>query len=367
MRKEIIKEAKTVEEALALAAKGLGVDASAITTYEVITEAKKGFLGIGATDAKVRVIFEEPGDAASIALDFVNGVIREMELNAEAHIHSNANGEARIEIAGENAGILIGHHGDTLDALQYLANLAANKREEHDDNYTKISVDVENYRAKREETLRGVARRMANKVQKYKKSMTLEPMNPYERRIIHAEIQKIEGVSTNSVGSEHSRRIVVFLVDENGEALTPKDGRNERRAKGDKKGAKGERKEGKENKEGGENGERKAKSKGGRNDRRRSEKPQTAAPVTAPDSEGESTEKDESVSTKKPYYIRPRHASTRIPADLERTRQKPVKKESVESYFFDLENGGGFTREKEEPSDIAKACGIYDGDPEEQN
>lgn len=344
MKKEIIKTAKTVEEAVALAAKELGVEPSTLT-YEVITEAKKGFLGIGATDAEIRVTFDE-GGAADVALRFVEGVIREMELSAEAHITKTTKSEARIEIAGENAGILIGHHGDTLDALQYLANLAANKREEHDDNYTKISVDVENYRSKREDTLRALARRMANKVQKYKKSMILEPMNPYERRIIHSEIQKIEGVSTNSVGSDHNRRIVMFLVDENGEALTPKDGRGERRQKGEKKDER-----------------RGGKGRGGKGERTRREKP-ASAPKAEVKAEGEEEEKKETDITKKPYYIRPRHASTRIPADLERTRQKPVKKESVESYFFDLENGGGFTREKEEPSEIAKACGIYDEAPD---
>lgn len=346
MKKEIIKEAKTVEEAVALAAKELGVAPSTLK-YEVITEAKKGFLGLGATDARIRVTVDD--DAASIALRFVMGIISEMELKAEAHITNNTDGEARIEIAGENAGILIGHHGDTLDALQYLANLAANQREEHDDNYTKISVDVENYRSKREETLRGLARRMATKVQKYKKSMTLEPMNPYERRIIHAEIQKIEGVSTNSVGSDHSRRIVIFLVDENGEAITSKDGRSDRRQKGEKKD---------------DRGERKGKGRGTKNDRPRREKPAEAAPKAETAAESAEEKKETTDITKKPYYIRPRHASTRIPADLERTRQKPQKKESVESYFFDLENGGGFTREKEEPSEIAKACGIYDDIPE---
>ena len=100
----------------------------------------------------------------------------------------------------------------TLDSLQYLANLAANKRiDGKKDEYVKISVDVEGYRAKREETLRALARRMAAKVQKYKKSVMLEPMNPYERRIIHSEIQTIPGVSTNSIGSENNRKIVIFL------------------------------------------------------------------------------------------------------------------------------------------------------------
>ena len=124
------------------------------------------------------------------------------------------NGEKRITVSGESAAILIGHHGETLDSLQYLASLAANKRVDgKKGEYVRITVDVEGYRAKREETLRALARRMAGRVLKYKKSVMLEPMNPYERRIIHSEIQNIEGVSTNSIGSENNRRIVMFLDD----------------------------------------------------------------------------------------------------------------------------------------------------------
>jgi spoIIIJ-associated protein len=126
------------------------------------------------------------------------------------------NGEKKIAINGESAAILIGHHGDTLDSLQYLANLAANKKiDGKKGDYVKISVDVEGYRAKREEVLRGLARKMASRVLKYKKSVMLEPMNPYERRIIHSEIQNIEGVSTNSIGSENNRKIVIFLDGDN--------------------------------------------------------------------------------------------------------------------------------------------------------
>ena len=100
--------------------------------------------------------------------------------------------------------------------MQYLANLAANKKVDgKKGDYVKITVDVEGYRAKREETLRELARRKAASVLKYKKSVMLEPMNPYERRIIHSEIQNIEGVSTNSIGSENNRKIVIFLDDNN--------------------------------------------------------------------------------------------------------------------------------------------------------
>ena len=137
-----------------------------------------------------------------------------MGLDATVTYAKTADGDDRINIDGEGAGILIGHHGETLDSLQYLASLAANKKVDgKKEDYVRITVDVEGYRAKREETLRALARRMAARVQKYKKSVMLEPMNPYERRIIHSEIQNIAGVSTNSIGSENNRKIVIFLTD----------------------------------------------------------------------------------------------------------------------------------------------------------
>jgi len=125
----------------------------------------------------------------------------------------------RVLIYGEDACSLIGHHGETLNAFQYLANLAvirASKqaREAGEDaDKSRVTVDIENYRAKREATLRALARRMAHKALKYRRSVMLEPMNPYERRIIHSEIQKIDGVSTNSIGAENNRKIVIYLTD----------------------------------------------------------------------------------------------------------------------------------------------------------
>ena len=139
-----------------------------------------------------------------------------MELAAvTVAMHPGNNDDMVITVDGEAAGVLIGHHGDTLDALQYLANLAANRKEEGEKReYARITVDVESYRAKREDALRILARKKAHQVLKYKKSIMLEPMNPYERRIIHSEIQKMEGVSTNSIGVENNRRIVIFLEEE---------------------------------------------------------------------------------------------------------------------------------------------------------
>ena len=210
MKKEIIVSAKTIEEALAEAAEKLGAPSVEKLEYTVIDEPKKGLFGIGAVPAKISAIYTCGGeeDAAMMVKD----LLAKMNIEANVVVSDGENGEKRIVVEGENAAILIGHHGETLDALQYLANLAANKKVNGEKReYVKITVDVEGYRAKREETLRALARRMADKVIKYKKSVMLEPMNPYERRIIHSEVQKIDGVSTNSIGSDNNRKVVMYL------------------------------------------------------------------------------------------------------------------------------------------------------------
>ena len=211
MKREVITTGKTVEDALASAAEQLGVAVSAIE-YTVIEEAKRGFLGLGATPAKISASYTEKGE--DLALNFIKTLVADMGLNVNVEM-KDTDGDAKlIDITGEGAGILIGHHGDTLDSIQYLANLAANKKVDGEKRpFVKISIDAEGYRAKREQTLRELARKMADKVIKYMKSVMLEPMNPYERRIIHSEIQNIEGVSTNSIGSENNRKIVVYLED----------------------------------------------------------------------------------------------------------------------------------------------------------
>ncbi len=215
MKKEITVSAKTVEEALEKAVAELGAPSASDIEYTVIEEAKKGFLGFGGTPAKITASYEEkPKGGAAAAVAFIEKLVADMQLDATVSVKDGDNGDTVISINGESAGILIGHHGDTLDSLQYLASLAANKKIEGEKKeYTKITIDIENYRAKREETLRTLARHMANKVVRYKKSVMLEPMNPYERRIIHSEIQGIPGVSTNSIGSENNRKIVIYLDD----------------------------------------------------------------------------------------------------------------------------------------------------------
>lgn len=208
MKNELIVQASTVDAALEKASKELGVEIGSLE-YVVLEEAKKGFLGIGGTPAKVKVTYAlKPIDAAA---KFINTLISDLELNAEAKIEETGDGEATVTICGEDAGSLIGHHGDTLDAFQYLVNLAANKKDDDERKYTRISVDIENYRENREVALSELAEKIAARVKKTKRSFTLEPMNAYERRIIHASIQKIEGVTTNSIGEEGNRKVVVYL------------------------------------------------------------------------------------------------------------------------------------------------------------
>lgn len=153
---------------------------------------------------KTEVIVTPEEMATGIA--FTKTLLANMKVDAKVE----QDGDARIVISGETSSILIGHHGETLDAIQYLVNLCVCRSSETPQKeFVKIVVDVENYREKREETLRALARRMAAKAVKYKRNVLLEPMNPYERRIIHSEVQNIENVSTHSVGSDENRKIVI--------------------------------------------------------------------------------------------------------------------------------------------------------------
>ncbi len=158
------------------------------------------------------------------SFDFIMTLISDIGLNASAELFSCDDGTRRITISGTDASVLIGHHGDTLDALQYLANLAsAQKNESGIRDKSRVTIDIEGYRAKREETLRALARRMAAKALRNRRSVMLEPMSAYERRIIHSEIQGIEGVSTNSIGSDNNRKIVIFLTDKKPKELFEED------------------------------------------------------------------------------------------------------------------------------------------------
>ncbi len=205
MIKETTVTAKTVELALEKGAEELGYTVEQVQ-YEILEEPRSGFLGIGSVNAKLRVFHEDT--PTEKAFDFVKTLLENMEINADINVTEETEDSALITVSGANLGLLIGKHGDVLDAIQYLATLAANKDK---DDFFRISVDVEGYREKRAEVLRALARKMADRVLKSRRNYTLEPMNAYERRIIHSEIQKIEGVTTYSVGQDSDRKIVISL------------------------------------------------------------------------------------------------------------------------------------------------------------
>lgn len=241
--------AKTVQDALTEASVKLGLTSDQVE-YEVIEKGSTGFLGIGNKPAKIRArkkeekpIEEERAETAEAAesvaeessleevpaaeekvserkekllldpklsaREFLTAVLEKMGIEAELEISDNEEEEClEIDIKGKNMGILIGKRGQTLDSLQYLTSLVVNKGT---DEYVRIKLDTENYRQRRKETLENLARNIAYKVKKTKRPVTLEPMNPYERRVIHYALQNDKFVTTHSEGEEPYRHVVVTL------------------------------------------------------------------------------------------------------------------------------------------------------------
>ena len=205
-QKQIQKSGKSIEESLKLALSELGVSENEVT-YTVVEEASKGFLGIGAKEAVINVQLKEEQTVAVGAEEFLASVFDAMGM--EVKITSDkAEDELNFQLEGDDLGIVIGKRGDTLDSLQYLASLVENKGKSRDE-YTRVTIDTEGYRQKREDSLKALSERLANKVAKSGKKYTLEPMNPYERRIIHANLQGNEEVTTFSIGEEPYRKVVI--------------------------------------------------------------------------------------------------------------------------------------------------------------
>ena len=286
--REVIQEAKTVEEAIDLACQQLGVDRGD-AEFEILTLPKRGFLGLRNTPAKVRVYVEEPAPApapapqrprredsprrerperaerperqerperaerprrerpapqpqpeaaapveesqpeparpprqeqrqqlefvpadtlegkARAAADYLQSVLNAMDIQAEITAAFPENGVI-LRLAGEGLGVIIGRRGETLDALQYLCGLVANRQE---GDYLRVTIDSGNYRQKRERTLEQLAKKLSGNVVRFGRPATLEPMNPYERRIIHSTVSKLEGVTSASIGEEPNRRVVI--------------------------------------------------------------------------------------------------------------------------------------------------------------
>lgn len=209
--KSVIKSAKTVEEAVDIALKELGLEREDVS-IEVLEEPSKRFFGLmGTTPAKVKVVGDK--ELEYLAESFLSELLEKMDIVGDLHVSRNKN-DLFVKVDGISStdkGILIGKRGSTLDSIQYLLSLSLNKNR---DKYVKVTLDIEDYREKREQTLVELAKKLANTVKKNKKTIRLEPMNPYERRIIHSALQGDKGIVTYSEGEEPYRRVIVQLKKE---------------------------------------------------------------------------------------------------------------------------------------------------------
>ncbi|OLN34028.1 RNA-binding cell elongation regulator Jag/EloR [Desulfosporosinus metallidurans] len=200
------KTGKTVEEAITAGVLQLAVDRNQVKVEVLEEPAKKGLFGLfGKSLARVRVSYED--DIGMLATEFIHKVCQAMKINADTQVSKDGE-HWHIDITGPELGILIGRRGDTLDALQYLTNLAVAKRLSE---RVRIIVDVEGYRLRREETLVRLAKRLSEKVKRTGIKIVLEPMNPHERRIIHTTLQDEARISTFSEGDDPNRRVVISL------------------------------------------------------------------------------------------------------------------------------------------------------------
>jgi spoIIIJ-associated protein len=201
------KRAKTVDEAITDALIELGTTSDNVT-IEVLEKGSSGIFGfINTKLAKVRVT--KKMSIEDVAVNFLENVFDKMNLIVKINVrNSDKDGFLDIDLSGEDMGVLIGKRGQTLDSLQYLTSLVANKES---DSYVKVKIDSENYRERRKETLENLAYNLAFKVKKTRKSVFLEPMNPYERRIIHSALQNDKNVETHSEGEEPFRKVVITL------------------------------------------------------------------------------------------------------------------------------------------------------------
>ena len=198
--------AKTVSDAITEACKALGVTSEKLD-YVVVEEGSAGFLGIGAKNASINA--KVKSSVSDVAKNFLNDVFAAMNMTVVINVeYKEDEKELNIDLAGDDMGVLIGKRGQTLDSLQYLVSLIVNKES---DDYIRVKVDTENYRKRRQDTLENLAKNIAFKVKRTKRTVSLEPMNPYERRIIHSALQNDKFVTTHSEGEEPFRHVVVTM------------------------------------------------------------------------------------------------------------------------------------------------------------
>ena len=198
--------AKNVDDAITQATVQLGITSDQLE-YEVLDKGSTGFLGIGSKNAVIKARKKFSIDENDV--EFLSSIFDAMKMEVEILVAVNEEEHIiEVELKGDDMGILIGKRGQTLDSLQYLTNLAINK---HSDEYYKVKIDTEDYRKRRKETLENLAKNMAYKVKRTKRPVSLEPMNPFERRIIHSALQNDRYVTTHSEGDEPYRHVVVTL------------------------------------------------------------------------------------------------------------------------------------------------------------
>ncbi len=197
---------KTIDDAITAACQKLTITSDRLE-YEVVDEGSNGFLGFNAKPAVIKA--KEKSSIEDKAKLFLDDVFAAMNLVVNITIKTNEEDKSLdIDLAGNEMGVLIGKRGQTLDSLQYLTSLVVNKES---DDYVRVKVDTENYRERRKETLENLAKNISFKVKRTKRSVSLEPMNPYERRIIHSSLQGDKFVTTISEGEEPFRRVVIKL------------------------------------------------------------------------------------------------------------------------------------------------------------
>lgn len=198
--------AKTVNDAITEACQKFTVTSDKLE-YEVVEEGSSGFLGIGAKPAIIKARVKS--SIQDTARDFLKDVFEAMDMTVVVDVkYDEIENSMEIDLSGDDMGVLIGKRGQTLDSLQYLLSLVVNKES---DEYIRVKVDTEDYRKRRKETLENLAKNIAYKVKRTKRPVSLEPMNPYERRIIHSALQNDKYVTTHSEGDEPFRRVVVTL------------------------------------------------------------------------------------------------------------------------------------------------------------
>ena len=198
--------AKNVDDAITQATVQLGITSDQLE-YELLDKGSTGFLGIGSKNAVIKA--RKKFSIDENVVEFLSSIFDAMKMEVEILVAVNEEEHIiEVELKGDDMGILIGKRGQTLDSLQYLTNLAINK---HSDEYYKVKIDTEDYRKRRKETLENLAKNIAYKVKRTKRPVSLEPMNPFERRIIHSALQNDRYVTTHSEGDEPYRHVVVTL------------------------------------------------------------------------------------------------------------------------------------------------------------